>query len=74
MREDYLGKRGDSDVGGRAVGYLKKVVEGNVLNLKKVTVDCEGSGMVGELCMPNIWRIWIRWVSKVAVCLSAVAL
>ena len=27
------------------VGYLKKVVEGNVLNLKKVTVDCEGSGM-----------------------------
>lgn len=27
------------------IGYLKKVVEGNVMNLKKVTVDCEGSGM-----------------------------
>ena len=27
------------------IGYLKKVVEGNVMNLKKVTVDCEGSDM-----------------------------
>lgn len=43
-----------------AIGYIKKTVSGDVMNIKKVRVDKEGAGMVGEPFMPNIWKVWIK--------------
>lgn len=58
--EITLGKEVIRTPADNAIGYIKKTVSGDVMNIKKVSVDKEGTGMGWEPFMPNIWKVWIK--------------
>lgn len=47
-----------------AIGYIKKTMSGDVMNIKKIRVDKEGAGMGWEPFMPNIWKVWIKLAGR----------